>query len=42
MKAAEQSNGWWLITDEKDIIEGPFGSYQDLCDFYIRMDYQYE
>jgi hypothetical protein len=41
IKAVEQSNGWWLV-DNDGIIEGPFDSYQDLSDYYLRMDYQYE
>ena len=41
MKAVKHANGW-LIVDDYGVVQGPFDSYQDLCDFYIRMDYDYE
>ena len=40
IEAVERSSGWWLVED-CDVIEGPFDSYQDLADYYIRMDYIY-
>ena len=39
MEAVERSSGWWL-GDVDGASEGPFIEYQDLCDFYIRMDYE--
>ena len=40
MEAIDREDGWYL--KEGEDVAGPFKTYQDLCDYYMRMDYHYE